>query len=45
MRFLGIEPSESCFTWMGAKSTDRDDVEGHPALYVLARPFLKLLFG
>lgn len=37
MRFLGIEPSESSFSWMRAKAkpTDRDDVEGHPALYVL----------
>jgi hypothetical protein len=35
MRFLEIEPSESSFLWMKAKFTDRDDVEGHPALYVL----------
>jgi hypothetical protein len=27
-----------------SKSTNRDDVEGHPALDVLVRPLLKLFF-
>ncbi len=36
MRFLEIGPRESSFSWMKVKSTDRDNVEGHPALDVLA---------